>query len=143
MSDTQPVKLEDEARDILGAMLTVEEMLAADTLDPGLRHLVRLRVSQANRCGYCVQMHTREARQHGESDPRLDRLTVWEQVGDYTEKERAALAWAEALTELPVRADLSPLRAALRQYFSEREIAVLTATVAMINMWNRIGVARH
>ena len=88
-------------------------------------------------------MHTREAREDGETSQRLDRVIVWDQVSDFTDKEKAALAWTEALTVLDPKTDLAPLRARLREHFSEKEIGVLTATVGMINLWNRIAISRH
>ena len=74
---------------------------------------------------------------------RLDRLVVWDQVGDFSAAEQAALAWTESLTTLDPKADLGPLRARLRAHFSDPEIGLLTATVAMINLWNRINISRH
>ena len=115
----------------------------AHGLDRLLHHLVLLRASQINRCGFCVQMHTREAREDGETSQRLDRVIVWDQVGDFSEKEKAALAWTEALTGLDPKTELATLRARLREHFSEKEIGVLTATVGMINLWNRIAISRH
>ncbi|MCY1242885.1 hypothetical protein D9M72_558770 [compost metagenome] len=88
-------------------------------------------------------MHTKESRAEGESNERLDRIIVWDQVNDFTPREKAALAWTEALTELEPRTDFAPLRAELRQHFSEKEISVITSTVAMINLWNRIQISRH
>ncbi|MDK1383996.1 hypothetical protein QN224_01075 [Sinorhizobium sp. 8-89] len=74
---------------------------------------------------------------------RLDRIVVWDQVGDFSEREKAALAWTEALTELEPRTDFASLRARLREHFSDNEISVITSTVAMINLWNRIQISRH
>ena len=143
MNDTKPVNYEAEIPEALEAMMTVESTLAAAGLEPGLRHLVKLRASQINRCTFCVAMHTREAREDGETEPRLDAVAAWEHAPAFTERERAALAWTEALTELHRRAPIAPLRAGLREHFSESEIAALTGIVAMINLWNRIGVSRH
>ena len=108
-----------------------------------LRHLAHLRASQINRCGFCVKMHTREAREDGEANERLDRVVVWDQVSDFTEPERAALAWTEALTILDARTDFRALRARMREHFSEKEIAALSSTIAMVNLWNRINHARN
>lgn len=143
MSDTKAVNYEKEMPDVLQALVDVHDVMDAHGLDRLLHHLVLLRASQINRCGFCVKMHTREAREDGETSTRLDRIIVWNQVGDFTEKEKAALAWTEALTELDPKTDLGPLRARLREHFSEKEISVLTATVGMINLWNRIAISRH
>lgn len=143
MSDTKAVNYEKEIPDVLQALADVHDVMDAHGLDRLLHHLVLLRASQINRCGFCVKMHTREAREDGETSTRLDRVIVWNQVSDFTNKEKAALAWTEALTELDPKTDLGPLRVRLREHFSEKEIGVLTATVGMINLWNRIAISRH
>lgn len=136
MGDTGAVKYEQEVPEILGAMANVEAVLEAQAFDRRLGELVRLRVSQINQCAYCVKMQLRVARELGESDDRLDRVVVWRHVRDFSERERAALAWAEALTGLDGRADLAELRARLRAHFDEREIGMLTSAIAMINLWS-------
>ncbi len=143
MSDTKAVNYEKEVPDVLQALADVHDVMDAHGLDRLLHHLVLLRASQINRCGFCVKMHTREAREDGETSTRLDRVIVWNQVCYFTDKEKAALAWTEALTDLDPKTDLGPLRARLREHFSEKEIGVLTATVGMINLWNRIAISRH
>ncbi len=143
MSDTTAVRYDQEIPDILTAMAGVHDVMKGHGLEPTLHHLVQLRASQINRCGFCIKMHLKEARDDGETDARLDRVIVWDQVNDFTDREKAALAWTEALTDLDPHADLASLRARLRQHFSENEIGVLTAAVAMINMWNRINGSRH
>ena len=140
---TNPVNYYKAAPDIFGALEKVHNAIDAHGLDRTLHHLVQLRASQINACAYCVKMHTKEAREDGETNERLDRLVVWNQVGDFSPRERAALAWTEALTQLDRKADYGPLRAALHEYFSEAEISALTAAVAMINLWNRIQVSAH
>ena len=112
-------------------------------LDASLHHLVVLRASQINQCGFCVKMHSKEARDYGETNERLDRLIVWQHVRDFSERERAALAWTEALTTLDPKTDYAPLRSKLREHFSEQEVGVLTSTIGMINLWNRIQVSAH
>lgn len=143
MSDRKAVNYQSEIPDVLQAMAAVHAASAAHGLDRKLLHLVKLRASQINGCAFCVKMHTREAREDGESDERLDRLVVWKHLRDYDERERAALAWTEALTTLDPTADYGPLREALRRHFGDGEIAVLTAEIAMINLWNRIQVSAH
>lgn len=143
MTDTKGVSYEREIPDVLKSLATVHQTMDAHGFDRTLHHLVQLRASQINRCGFCIKMHTKEAREDGESSERLDRIVVWDQVGDFTERERAALAWTEALTVLDPKTDLGALRALLREQFSESEIGILTSTVAMINLWNRIQISRH
>ena len=105
-----------------------------------MRHLITLRASQINRCAFCVDMHYREALADGDTPERLAKLVVYDRVADFTPAEKAALAWTEALTELHLRPDLPALRAELEAHFSEREIGLITAQVAMINLWNRLMV---
>lgn len=143
MSDTKSVKYEREISDILKSMAGIHQVMDKYGLDRTIHHLVQLRASQINRCGFCVKMHTSEAREDGETSERLDRVVVWDQVDDFTGQEKAALAWTEALTALDSGVDLGVLRARLREHFSDQEIGVLTATVAMINLWNRINISRH
>lgn len=143
IAQADTLNYERDVPDLLRAMVAVETAIAAHGLDRNLAHLMKLRASQINRCAFCVKMHTREARQDGESDARLDRLVVFAQVSDYSDREKAALAWTEALTVLDPKADLAPLRARLRQHFTDEEIGVLTSAVAMINLWNRIQISRH
>ncbi|HEX2885759.1 carboxymuconolactone decarboxylase family protein [Vineibacter terrae] len=143
MSETGAVKYEQVVPDVLQAMAGVHKVMDTHGFDPMIRHLVQLRASQINGCAFCIKMHTKEARQDGETDERLDRVIVWRHVHDFSEREKAALAWTEALTRLDDNTDLGALRARLRRYFTEPEIGVLTAIVAMINLWNRIQVSRH
>ncbi|WP_438030633.1 carboxymuconolactone decarboxylase family protein [Sorangium sp. So ce233] len=143
MSEQSAVKYEQEIPDVLQALAGVHKVLDGYGLERKLIHLVQLRASQINQCAFCVKMHTREARQDGETNDRLDRVVVWEHVRDFSERERAAFAWTEALTVLDRRTDYAALRARLREHFSDREIGALTAAVAMINLWNRIQVSGH
>ncbi|NIA70070.1 carboxymuconolactone decarboxylase family protein [Pelagibius litoralis] len=140
---TKAVNYEAVIPNVLKAMAGVNQVMDASGFERTIHHLVQLRASQINRCAFCVKMHTREAREDGETSERLDRVIVWDQVSDFNPRERAALAWTEALTTLDPKADLDLLRAELREHFSEAEIGILTGTVAMINLWNRIGVSRH
>lgn len=143
MLDTAPVRYEQEIPEVLAALARVHEIMDKHGLDRALHHLVLLRASQINRCGFCVEMHTREAREDGETSERLDRVIVWDQVNDFSEKEKAALAWTEALTVLDRKTDLAAHRARLRAHFSDEEISVLTATIGMINLWNRVAISKH
>jgi AhpD family alkylhydroperoxidase len=142
MGDTAAFRHDQNVPEIYKAFVAAEGAVRAAGIPSGLKHLIYLRVSQLNDCAYCVKMHSHEARQDGETNDRLDRLTVWPHVDDYTAAEKAALAWAEALTKLPAR-DLAPLRAALRDHFDDQQASALTACVAMINLWNRLGVSGH
>ncbi|OVZ64688.1 alkylhydroperoxidase [Pigmentiphaga sp. NML080357] len=143
MSNTSPVNAAALVPPVYKAFGAAQAEILEQGLEPALHHLVFLRASQINQCAFCVKMHTREAREDGETDERLDRLVVWEHVDDFTEKEKAALAWTEALTVLDRKTDYGRLRARLREHFSDKEIGVLTMTIAMINVWNRLQVSQH
>ena len=138
-----PILLPQQLPDVMKALLAVHKAIAPTTLEAGLSHLAALRASQINQCGFCVKMHTQDARAAGETSERLDRLIVWRHVGDFNPRERAALAWTEAVTHLDPATDYGPLRAELRAHFSDPELAALTASIAMINLWNRLQVANH
>lgn len=128
---------------VLQAFVAAEAAVEASGLEPGLLHLVKLRASQINQCGFCVKMHIKEARDDGETNNRLDRLIVWRHVSDFTPREKAAFAWTEALTQLSPTTDYAPFRAELRAHFTDVEASALTSAVAMINLWNRLQVSAH
>lgn len=129
--------------EIYKAFVAAENAVMTSGLDRGLLHLIKLRASQLNDCAFCVKMHSKEAREDGETNERMDRLVVWRHVSDFTAREKAALAWTEALTQLPPKVDLGPLRAELRAHFTDAEASAVTSVVAMINLWNRLGVSAH
>ena len=110
-------------------------------LEPALVHLVKARVSQINGCGFCLYMHTEEARKDGESQQRLDVLPAWREVPGFSGRERAALAWAEAVTLVAEQAPSEALREQVSEYFSTEELVNLTATIVTINGWNRVAVS--
>ena len=143
MTNIDRIKLQRHAVEALKGLEGVEQILGRSALDAGLRHLVKLRASQINGCAYCVDMHTREARQDGETTVRLDRLVVWRDVDCFTAAERAALAWTEAVTRLDDRSELERLRGTLTAHFNDEEIGALTVAIAMINVWNRLQIASH
>ncbi|WP_020592428.1 carboxymuconolactone decarboxylase family protein [Kiloniella laminariae] len=142
MNPMQAVKYEQEIPDVLESLLSVHTVMDSHGFDRTLHHLVQLRASQINRCSFCIKMHTKEARDDGETNTRLDRLIVWDKVNDFSQRERAALRWTEVLTTMDHSADLGKLRAELREHFSEKEIGILTGTIAMINLWNRVQISR-
>ena len=108
--------------------------------DHKLIALVKTRVSQINGCAYCLHMHTQEARKLGESDMRLHLLDAWHESNLYSERERAALNWAEALTNVAVSRAPDPIYDEVRRQFSEKEVADLSIVIAMINAWNRLSI---
>ncbi|MDM0074781.1 carboxymuconolactone decarboxylase family protein [Variovorax sp. J2P1-59] len=123
------------------AMASVSASIAKSTLGPALIELVQTRVSQINGCAFCLDMHARDLRKHGESWQRINSLSTWREVGIYSERERAALNWAETMTRLADQhGDQDGAFNQLKDLFSEQEIVELSWTVAMINAWNRMAV---
>lgn len=139
--DPNIVSLETETPDIIKTLSGLHTQKIGAELDPIVHYLTLLRASQINKCAFCIDMHIREALEVGESQQRIDRVIVWREVDDFTAREKAAFAWTEALTALDPHTDMTELRADLKAHFTDREIALLTAAVAMINLWNRINVA--
>ena len=124
--------------DIFRTLATARKQVGS--IESDLRALVEVRVSQINGCAYCVDSHSNEARQAGVSQQRLDCLCVWEESELFDERECAALAWAEVLTDVANSGAPDEYYDALAEYFSEEEIVDLTMIVSMMNLWNRIGV---
>jgi AhpD family alkylhydroperoxidase len=110
-------------------------------LEKSLLELVRLRVSQINNCAYCVDMHWKDLRALGETEQRLSLLSVWREYPGFNSRERAALAWGEALTRISTGDVTDADFEAAKTIFSEKELVDLSLTVASINAWNRMGVA--
>lgn len=129
-----------QSPDAYKAMLGLEQALAKSGLETSLLELIRLRASQVNGCAYCLNMHAEDARKAGETEARLQTLSVWRETRFFTERERAALAWVESLTELATRHAPQEQFDALREHFSDSEIVSLTLAIATINAWNRFGV---
>ena len=122
------------------AVMTVESYIQACGLEKALIELVKLRASQINRCAFCIDKHTRDARRLGETPQRLDLVSAWHESPIYTARERAALAWTEALTRLSTDGAPDHVFDGLRANFSDKEIVDLTVLVGHINLLNRIGV---
>jgi AhpD family alkylhydroperoxidase len=115
--------------------------LRESTLDQSLRDLVNIRASQLNGCAFCVDMHVKEARLHGERDLRVHHVPIWRESTLFSERECAAFAWTEALTELPEHGISDELYEQTRAQFSEKELSDLTFAISVINSWNRMNVA--
>jgi AhpD family alkylhydroperoxidase len=123
------------------AMLGLQSYLRKSGLDGSLVDLVCLRASQINGCAYCVDMHWKDLRAAGESEQRLYGLDVWEESPYYSERERAALAWTEAVTNIREGRAPDDVYERVRQVFTEKELADLTFAIAVINGWNRLNIA--
>ena len=110
-------------------------------IEHGILYLVDIRVSQLNGCGFCLDMHIKQAKIHGEGELRLHHLAIWRESPLFSSRERAALGWAEALTHLPPTGVPDAVYEEARTAFSEKELVDLTHAVMGINAWNRMGVA--
>jgi AhpD family alkylhydroperoxidase len=125
----------------IAAMRGLEAYLAESGLEPSLLDLVKLRASQINGCAYCIDMHSKDARSRGESEQRLYELDAWQETPFYTERERAALAWTEAVTLVASGHVPDAVYEQARQQFSERELVDLTLAIVAINSWNRLAIS--
>jgi AhpD family alkylhydroperoxidase len=123
------------------AMRGLEDYVRSSGLEPSLLELVKLRASQMNGCAYCVDMHTKDARAQGETEQRLYAVAVWQEAPFFTERERAALAWTEAVTYVGYTHVPDDVYQKARQHFSEKELVDLTIAVIAINGWNRLAVS--
>ena len=121
-------------------MLALEKYVRQSGLETSLLELVRLRASQINGCAYCIDMHTKDARAAGESEQRLYGVTAWEETPFFTERERAALAWTEAVTKVSETHVPDDAYKLAREQFSEKELADLTVAIVTINGWNRLDL---
>ncbi len=110
-------------------------------LEADLLELVKLRASQINGCAYCIDMHTKDARTHGESEQRLYAVSAWREAPFYSERERAALTWAEAVTKVSEGQVPDDVYDQARKHFSEKELVDLTLAIIAINSWNRLAIS--
>ena len=125
----------------LQALFSLGKAINESGLEPTLVELVKTRASQLNGCAYCIDMHTKDARAAGETEQRLYALSAWEETPFYTERERAALAWTEAITNIQQGHATDEVYEMVRKEFSEAELVKLTFAITQINTWNRISIA--
>ncbi len=128
------------APDAYKAMLGLETYVRRSGLEHGLLHLVKIRASQINGCAYCIHMHTGEARAAGETEERIYLLSAWRESPLYTPRERAALAWTEALTLVAETHVPDEVYEEVRPHFTEEEMVKLSLAIGTINVWNRLAV---
>ena len=134
-------KAAQAAPNAIKALYNLEAAVRGSGLEQSLIELVKTRASQINGCAYCIHMHTRDARAHGESEERLYLLDAWRESPLYTERERAALAWTEAVTLVSQTHVPDSVYETVRQQFGDDELAKLTLLVATINVWNRLAIS--
>lgn len=125
---------------VMDAMLAFEKAVSESGLESSLKELVKIRASQINGCAYCLHMHTRDARAAGETEERIYLLSAWRESSLYTPRERAAMAWTEALTLIAESQAPDAVYETVRESFTEEEIVKLTLMIGAINVWNRIAV---
>jgi len=129
------------ARGAYHAMLGIEHYLQQCGLEESLQNLIKLRVSQINGCAYCIDMHWKDLKAAGEAEQRLYGLDAWEESPYYTERERAALTWAESVTNIQEGHVPDGVFERVKEFFNDKELADLTLAVTAINSWNRLSIA--
>ena len=129
------------APDSAKALYGLENYVQHSGLEPALLDLMKTRVSQINGCAYCLDMHTKDARARGETEQRLYALDAWSETPFFSERERAALAWAETVTRVAETHVPDEAFEHARQHFTEKELVDLTLAIVAINGWNRLAIA--
>ncbi len=141
LSTRSRLKIYKSSPELYDAMMALSSAAAKD-VDPELGELIKIRASQINHCAFCLDMHTRDARKQGVAEQKLDVLAAWAEAGDlFTDRERAALALTEAITELGHGGVPDDVYAEAAAVFSERELGQVIAMAVTINAWNRINVS--
>lgn len=125
----------------LKGMLELEKFVHSSGLERRLYHLIKTRASQINGCAYCLDMHTKDARKAGETEQRLYLLSAWRETAMFSDRERAALAWTEAMTLISENDMSDELYEQVTQHFSEQEVVALSMAIIAINGWNRLAIS--
>ncbi|OUS00396.1 hypothetical protein A9Q86_10520 [Flavobacteriales bacterium 33_180_T64] len=132
------ITYQDIPKGMFEHLRTIEDFITNSSLNKSLLELIRLRASQKNGCAYCVDMHYKELKHTGETELRLSSLCIWEDTPYFSEKERAALYFTEALTKLDQKPIPDTIYNSLSSFFSKEEICYITLTITQINTWNRL-----
>ena len=138
---TQRINAFEQSPELYNKLIELSLLGRKSSVGLTLYDLVQIRASQINGCGFCLDMHVKEAKLHGERELRLHHLSIWRESALFSEKERAALAWTEALTKLPEHGVPDEIYEAARAEFSEKELSDLSFVVMTINAWNRLSIA--
>ncbi len=125
----------------IAALRNLEKIIRASGLDPSLQELVKIRASQLNGCAYCIDMHTKDARAQGETEQRIYALSAWRETPFFTPRERAAMAWAEAVTNIQDGHMSDDVYQEARSEFDAATLVKLTLAITQINTWNRLAIA--
>lgn len=138
---TQRLNFFQQSPELSKKLIELGTMFQKTTIEAHIRELVEIRASQLNGCGFCVDMHIKMAKIHGERELRLHHLAVWRESTLFSPRERAALAWTEVLTNIPALGVPDDIYERVRTQYSEKELSDLTFLVGAINTWNRLNVA--
>lgn len=121
-------------------MQELEHYVKGSEIESSLIELVKIRASQINQCAYCIDMHTKDAREAGEAEQRIYGLNAWSETPFYSQREQAALAWTEALTRISENEITDEFFGEIREHFTEKEMVILTTAIVAINGWNRLAI---
>jgi len=138
---TQRINYVQQSPELFKKFLEFSNRLNDTSIEEPIRHLIEIRASQINGCAFCLDMHVKQAKIHGERELRLHHVAIWRESTLFSPRERAALAWTEALTTLPAHGVPDELYERVRTQFSEKELSDLTFSVMSINAWNRVNIA--
>ncbi|APG94939.1 carboxymuconolactone decarboxylase family protein [Sinorhizobium americanum] len=138
---TQRLNYAQQSPELFKKLSELSMALKDSVIDQTIRDLVNIRASQINGCGFCLDMHVKEAKIHGESELRLYHIAIWRESNLFIPRERAALAWTEAVTRLPEGGIPDELYERVRAQLSEKEISDLTFSIMVINAWNRASIS--
>jgi len=138
---TQRLNYAQKSPELLKKLSDLSAALKDSAIEQKIQDLVQLRASQINGCAFCLDMHVKEAKIHGESELRLYHVAIWRESNLFIPRERAALAWTEAVTKLPEGGIPDELYERVRGQLSEKEISDLTFSIMVINAWNRVSIA--
>jgi AhpD family alkylhydroperoxidase len=138
---TQRINYFQQSPELVKKLVELDGLLQKTTLEAPVRELVEIRASQLNGCAFCVDMHIKVAKIHGERELRAHHVAVWRESNLFSSRERAALAWTEALTRLSADGVADAVYEDVREHYSEKELSDLTFLVGAINSWNRLNVA--
>lgn len=137
----QRINYMQQSPEFVKKMMELSNAEKESSIEEKILHLVHIRASQMNGCGFCLDMHVKEAKIHGESELRLYHISTWRESTLFSPRERASLAWTESLTKLPEQGVPDDIYDRVRGQLSEKEISDLTFSIMAINAWNRINVA--
>lgn len=138
---TQRINYMQQSPEFVNKMMALSNAEKESSIEEKIRHLVHIRASQMNGCGFCLDMHIKEAKIHGERELRLYHIPIWRESTLFSSRERAALAWTEILTKLPAHGVPDDIYDSVREQLSEKELSDLTFSIMAINAWNRISIA--